>query len=241
MESRKRFLYGGLGGLIAVVVWLVVSDHQAIGQSIQDALTREDRLFYCLGCLGRLVGLFLSGGIAVAIFNPDETEIRKMVQLGMAGPALLAGFVGVQGLPVDKPKAQVEEQQILKQPKQGACFSFCAVAHAQTSPSIPVTEYPELQSSPVQQFFRGLKAAGPPEKRFYVIVGSEKSRQEAIARAEKYARQFPQFSYVVYEPYKSEYYGIAIGSSSSFDQANALKNKAISSGFPDGAYLKAVP
>ena len=241
MESRKRFLYGGLGGLLAVVVWLAVSDHQAIALSIKIAITREDRLFYCLGYLGRLVGLFLSGGIAVAIFNPDETEIRKMVQLGMAGPALLAGFVGVHGLPVDKPKAQVEEQQMLERPKKGACLSFSAVAYAQSSPSIPVKKYPELETSALQQFYRGVRAAGPPAKRFYVIVGSEKSRQDAIKRAEGYAQKFRQFNYVVYEPYKSEYYGVSVGSSSSFHEADELKKKAISAGFPDGAYLKAVP
>jgi hypothetical protein len=234
MAFYKRFLLGGLGALSIIILWSATTDLDLIIKNVKVIRSGGDDAFALwVGFFVRVIGLFVSGGIAVGVFNADEDRLPKLFQLGMAGPAILAGFLGVNGL---------GQQSAEMRPNRAATHvSLIAVAHAESPQPVRVSKYPSLRVSAGQQFLAGLFANKAVEKKFYVIVGSREDKDDAVKLAQEYAKKFPQFSYVVYEPYQSAYYGVSIGDSTSFQDAEELRRKAVKAGFPDGAYLKAVP
>jgi len=233
MTSWKRFLLGGLGALSIVILWGATADFETIVKAIGD-LRRDGAAFdYVLGYFVRGVCLFIAGGIAASVFNADENKPGKLFQLGMAGPAVLAAFIGVTGLAPQS--AQITPHS------QSAYASLIGAAHAQPSEAIRVTKYPSLVVTGPEKFARGFLAKKAVKRRFYVIVGSRDSREDAVKLAETFSKDFPKFRYHVYEPNKGRHYGVSVGSATTFDEADKLRQKAQDAGFPDRPYVTAVP
>ena len=92
MTSKKRFIVGGGGVLIPILLSILVID---IGAMLDD-----DSIFSEANILGisiRYLVLFIIGGI-VAYLHEHETSSFKVFELGVVAPALLTSLISAQGL-----------------------------------------------------------------------------------------------------------------------------------------------
>ncbi len=90
MSSSTRFWIGGGGALLPLLVTLLAVD---LGPLIDNF--PHYTIGTLLGAAIRYVVLFALGG-AVAALNSDEVQPIKLVQLGIAAPALIATYVNAQ-------------------------------------------------------------------------------------------------------------------------------------------------
>lgn len=90
MSDSKRFLLGGLGGLLPVLVAVVTIDLQVIFAIAVESIT-------VLAWVIKYTGLFILGGI-VAALHSDENVPAKLVELGIAAPALVATWGVANGV-----------------------------------------------------------------------------------------------------------------------------------------------
>ncbi len=95
MTSKKRFLLGGGGALMPVLVSLLAID---IGAVLNDGsnLTTGN----IIGIAIRYWILFVLGGI-VAYLHEDENKPFKIFELGIAAPALVTSLITAQGVSVN--------------------------------------------------------------------------------------------------------------------------------------------
>ena len=87
MSGTKRFWIGGMGSLLPLLVTLLALD---IGSVIDhpEKLT----LGIYVGAAIRYITLFVLGGL-IAALNSDESKPIKLIQLGIAAPAVISSFV----------------------------------------------------------------------------------------------------------------------------------------------------
>ncbi len=87
--ARRRFWIGGGGALLPLLVTLIATDLSSIIDHY-DLLTPG----LVVGTGIRYLALFVLGGI-VAMANTDEQKAIKLVQLGIAAPALISSYLNV--------------------------------------------------------------------------------------------------------------------------------------------------
>lgn len=92
MTSRKRFLLGGGGALMPVMVSLLAIDIGAALDSDANLTTGN-----IIGVSIRYLILFIVGGI-VAYLHEDEHKPFKLFELGIAAPALITSLITAQGV-----------------------------------------------------------------------------------------------------------------------------------------------
>ena len=86
MTPKKRFLFGGVGALLPVIVSILTLDINAY-------LLNPDALAVALpGIIIRYTLLFFLGGFITYLHN-DEDKPFKLVELGIAAPALISSLV----------------------------------------------------------------------------------------------------------------------------------------------------
>jgi hypothetical protein len=86
MTPKKRFLFGGIGALLPVIVSILTLDINAY-------LLNPDALAVALpGIIIRYTLLFFLGGFITYLHN-DEDKPFKLVELGIAAPALISSLV----------------------------------------------------------------------------------------------------------------------------------------------------
>lgn len=87
--AQRRFWIGGGGALLPLLVTLIATDLSSIIDHY-DLLTPG----LVVGTGIRYLALFVLGGI-VAMANTDEQKAIKLVQLGIAAPALISSYLNV--------------------------------------------------------------------------------------------------------------------------------------------------
>lgn len=87
--ARRRFWIGGGGALLPLLVTLIATDLSSIIDHY-DQLTPG----LIVGTVIRYMALFVLGGV-VAMANTDERKAIKLVQLGIAAPALISSYLNV--------------------------------------------------------------------------------------------------------------------------------------------------
>lgn len=97
MTPRKRFLLGGGGALMPVLVSILALDISAL---IAEKVYLSAGNLIGLGI--RYCVLFVIGGV-VAWLHEDENKSFKLFELGIAAPALLTSIITAQGVMVDRP------------------------------------------------------------------------------------------------------------------------------------------
>jgi hypothetical protein len=117
MRSSRRFWIGGAGALLPLLVTLLAADLPGIIDHYGDYT-----LGTYVGTVLRYVILFAAGGI-VAALNSDESSPIKLVQLGIAVPALISSYVNAQAPTTSR------------QPVRGAMSIFVAPAKALELPA----------------------------------------------------------------------------------------------------------
>ena len=90
MTHWRRFWIGGGGALLPLLVTLLAVDLAYIIDYYRDYTFGT-----YVGTALRYVLLFAAGG-AVAALNTDEINPIKLVQIGIAAPALIASYVNAQ-------------------------------------------------------------------------------------------------------------------------------------------------
>lgn len=135
LPSRRRIIIGALGALTPILMNLLVADFNAM-----PTLTRFDLLGYAI----RFVVLLLIGGM-VGYFHADEVNTLKLFQLGIAGPALLTGYISAKSASPAATSAQVS--------------LLVPTAYAQTAEQ-QAPEVPSSKETAIDEFWRGLSRAG---------------------------------------------------------------------------------
>ncbi len=92
MTPRKRFLLGGGGALMPVLVSILAVDVATLIDSESGLSTGN-----VIGFIVRYLILFAVGGV-VAWLHEDETKSFKLFELGIAAPALITSLVTAQGV-----------------------------------------------------------------------------------------------------------------------------------------------
>jgi len=92
MTAQRRFLLGGGGALMPVLVSLLAIDLGALLSSESNLTTGN-----IIGLAIRYVVLFIIGGV-VAYLHEDETKSFKLFELGIVAPALITSLITAQGV-----------------------------------------------------------------------------------------------------------------------------------------------
>jgi hypothetical protein len=101
MNPWQRFWIGGGGALLPLLVTLLAVDLASLVDHYKDY-----SIGTYVGTAARYLVLFAVGGI-VAALNSDESQPIKLVQLGIAAPALIASYVNAQPPKPITPQAHV--------------------------------------------------------------------------------------------------------------------------------------
>jgi len=234
--GTHRLLIGGIGGLAPVFALLVAIDFEA---NLVDASPLK-----IAGYAVRAVALFLIGGF-IAWLHRTEAEPFKLFEIGMGGPALLAGLITTNSLVGGPQKPATPSAPPI-------AFSFISSAHAQTSAKRPA-ESAKLPSPPliktftmpeqegVSAFLQGLVGARP-DNVYYVIAGSHLSYESAKSQADRINASRKDFAADVYAPYgDNPYYAVVIGANIKKSEAKSLRLQATQAGLPSDTYLWTFP
>jgi hypothetical protein len=75
-----------------------------------------------------------------------------------------------------------------------------------------------------------------------VIAGSHLKLEDASKQASEIGRKWPKYRGEVYAPYgNNPYYAVVIGANLTYEDAQALRRKAIQDGLPNDTYLWTFP
>ena len=123
--GMHRLLIGGIGGLAPVFALLVAVDFEA---NLVNASTGK-----IAGYAVRALALFMIGGF-VAWLHEKEHEPFKLFELGMGGPALLAGLITSNSIVASAP---------VKPAGPGIASLLVPAAHAQVTVHAPTARFGE--------------------------------------------------------------------------------------------------
>lgn len=219
MSNKERFLLGGAGGIAPVVVGLIVVDLQILLVN----LTIVAVIAYMI----RVTALFLLGGF-MAWIHKKESEPWKLVQLGIAAPAVAVAILNGSNVPVPEVPAE----------KTSSASSFLvSSSYAQDQASAKVFTYP--RESTLQQLKRGLWGATP--RNVYFVVADA---FPTMAEAERHARELQARGVTseVYAPFGSNpNYSVVVGSHLALEEARLLRETVVSNRVANNAYVWTFP
>ncbi len=228
MSGWQRFLIGGVGGLAPALMFLAVTD---LEMYIEGA-TQSKIIGYSI----RVFALFILGGF-IAYLHTDESKPFKLFEVGLAGPALLAGYITssslqnrVDATPNTDP-SQRSEISVL------GFFLASATAQEPTQTN-QLKTFKKSETSRYGDFWEGLTGR-TQNKYWYVIIGSHLNYEKAKNQAYLMQRNYPDFNVSVYAPYgKNPYYAVVIGEALTQSQAKAIRQSAVGKAFPPDTYYK---
>lgn len=243
MNARARFLTGGVGALVPILLNLVVVD---LDTQLQD-VTALSVVSYLL----RNIALFVVGGIVVTFFNASEESPPKLFQLGIVAPALLTALLN--GHNVDVSKLSQDGVHARATPDARAASSsvswhwpdLISSAYAQTEATATATATKDYKSfkppveTPTQQITRGF--FGTTTKNVWFVIAGSYIKPE---NAEREARELRAkgFEADVYQPWGgNKFYAVVIGALLPLQDAAALQAKAIKAGLPPDTFLWTFP
>ena len=244
MKLWHKFLIGGLGALVPVLLNLLVIDLETLQSEYKPLVAASYGL--------RVLGLFIVGGIVVTFFNRDEKVPAKVFQLGIAAPALLTALINGNNVTVPR----VAQAAAAAPPAAASAASTVAwrwpdltdllpSAHAQPSASAKAPaalvpkEFKLPEETPSQQVARGLWGAGQKNV-WFVVAGSYIDK----SNAEQHVLQLRCKGYAadLYLPYGGNpYYAVVIGAQLTQRDAAQLRSRAVAAGLPADTYLWTFP
>lgn len=208
-------------------------------------------------CLGFILQLFVAFiiGFAMGIYFNDEGDFRKLIMIGLTAPGLIIAVMN--GNVMNKSSTELNsiqkmynqaiiENVELKQKLKAigaptAFYGAITLAQAQSTSETSVKNFSLPKKDFENQFWGGF-TGGNPQNIWFVIVGSHLKLEDAEKQAASINHEMQGFHAEVYSPYgQNPYYGVVIGANLILNEAKALKNKAITAGFPQDTYLWALP
>ena len=91
MTPIKRFVIGGIGALMPLLITFLSIDYEMLFESANISTGT------IVGFIIRYIVLFLIGGF-IAYLHTDETKPFKLFEIGIAAPALVTSMITVNGL-----------------------------------------------------------------------------------------------------------------------------------------------
>jgi hypothetical protein len=217
MTGIEKAILGALGGLSAVTVKYLGQDHATVCAHLLEGMDREIKSYIIGYIIITPILIFLGAFIA---FISEEQKRMKLVAIAIAAPALITTWAG--GTKFDSkivlnfPIRSVYAQPLDSQP-----------SNSQT------TTWQQIKDG-VGTFF-GYRT-GP--KRYWVIVGSFKDRNDAQAFANKINSEDRTLgAWIGQKVPPNEYYPVIVGGYNLLDEARALKDKALTTEAVTEAYL----
>ncbi len=141
----KKFLLGGIGGLVPLIMTLVLVDIQVIATYIQSL---ESDMYYLSGYLLRFLALFLLGGFWAYLHSSEKDPI-KLFQLGIVAPAMITGMINAHNL---------DNLRDTNPSPGSAAVSFSFIASAYAEDEEPKPEKPPKPKGPVGKVIKGFLA-----------------------------------------------------------------------------------
>lgn len=223
----ERFIIGGVGGFLPVVMFLVAVDWEKTFASA-GWLTVAG---YCV----RVTGLFLVGGF-VAYLHRDEKNLFKLFEFGIGAPALVAGLITAYQVPPTTTASSASGSV------SSLSISIIDTALAQTNSSdLTLRHFTLPRPTATQEFLKGL-VGQEPANIWFVIVGSFADLENAKRQADSINSSNQEFKAEVYAPYgDNPHYLVVIGSHLTQSEARELRDKAIHTGLPPDSYFKTFP
>ena len=167
-EASRRFWLGGAGALLPLLVTLLAADLPGIIDHYRDYTVGT-----YVGTALRYVILFVAGG-GVAALNSDEKSAIKLVQLGIAAPALISSYVNAQTPAAPRQPARTATS-IFVSPAN----AFVLSSHLQVTPGIQNADF-------LSDVFRGavnpLQSVPPSHVAIAPSLKEEAESKAALAR-----------------------------------------------------------
>ena len=235
MDTRTRFILGGVGGLAPIILFLINLDW--------DRYVAEASTWTTAGYVVRTILLFALGGF-VAYLHEKEQKPITLFLVGVSAPALIAGYISTAN-PVFSQYSYAQPQKAREQKKPDSASNFfIRSALAEPLPSTnsaAIKHFTLPPQSAASQFVEGLLGVAPRNV-WFVIVGSHLDQVAAEKQAEKINRDHSDYHADVYAPYQGNpYYAVVIGANLTQQEARNLRDRAIRDGFPDDSYYKTFP
>jgi hypothetical protein len=242
MSAKKRMIIGALGGITPYILSILVIDFQTT--------LHDFDLFDGIGLLSRCLVLVFLGSL-VAYFHKSETDDFKLFQLGIAAPALLATWIN--GYSSSQPVMQPVTRVVIEQEtgsntfKPGLLQLMETIAYAQesqtgqgspTAQSIKNDSYlRDLEISTSDRLLRGLIGKKISNTNtHYVIVGSYRNEEDANREIELLKEK--NYRAVLLPSFKdSQFFGVAIGTNLTFEEAKELQNLAKQDGLSKDTFI----
>lgn len=251
LSVGARVSIGVLGGVCALLLKFYAHDRGIVGEWAfnlwQGTLSELHQIYFIEYILVAVVVIFFGGVIG---YVSDERNKLKLLALGASAPALLTTLAG--GIEVKKEEPGQADRASIEIQSEGQAVWFMgqirlvSIAHAAESGDS--TRPPRIGDG-IRVFF-GLQPVDirsiDAERRYWVIVASERNRDDAEAVAASINASVPEFdAFVGARRPGNEFYPVIIGGKDAFvpyDEAMALRSRAVETGVADeDSYLSDFP
>jgi hypothetical protein len=211
---QRRYLLGGCGALMPLLLSLLTVDAAALSQNVT--------LPAVIGYSVKIAALFVAGGLFVALHH-DEVNPLKLFQLGIAAPALMvAGLNGYHAAP-DRPHASAAHRAAA--PASGGLLSLPVAFAAEQQE--PPKKFGLPEETARQGFVRGLLGKSN-ERVHFVIAGRYQDLETARREARRISGARPDVKADVYDDgtIPGRRYAVVIGAHLTEKEAYALRARA---------------
>ena len=217
MKSAEKAFIGVLGGLAAVCVKFLGQDYYSVVTQVAN-LTSQQILSYKIGYAILTPMLMFLGGLLSWV--SDETNKLKLLAISVAAPALITTWSG---------GAKPKDMAFHVNPVGIAYAGETEKASTEKNGTVAKTV-----SDGVKIFF----GYGKEVQRYYVIVGSYKTREDALRFVERINRIDKELrAYVGPRVEPNDYYPVVVGDYEPLVKANKLKDRALKLPMIKSAYL----
>lgn len=134
MSPKEKFLLGGLGALVPILLSIAVADSAKIAEYL------GSEWLSAAGYVVRTLALFLVGAIWVYVDSSVNSR-RKAIEIGIVAPALITATINASNVNLERGGTQTALN-----------FGIVSSAHAQALPEGPGP----LPPSPLRDFVDGL-------------------------------------------------------------------------------------
>lgn len=252
MSNIERIIIGLLGGLSAVLVKFLGQDFSTIQNNWMN-LAPEQLVYYEVGYI-ILTPILMFLGAVIAWAATDETKRLKLIAIAVAAPAMITTWSGGTKYHSDSEigaaiyNAQPLESRSIKGPAPSIGF-LNVIDYLQVTSAHAIESGNQRQSvamkveqpTTLETIKRGVGVFfgyGRDPKRYWVIVGSYKDRNDALTFAKKINQEAPELNaWVGAKIPPNEYYPVIVGSYIFFSDAEKLRKRALETNTISESYL----
>lgn len=240
LSGRQRFLWCALGGLVPSLLHL----------SHQTTLIETIRQVGWTGVVDQVFVAIVAIVIAclIALVFRDETDIKKLIVLGVSAPALLSSWLSTNNANINATQLENFKQAASSWAAPGSstpqpqsqlsvpAFSFVPAVEAAANDIKP---FPKYVPGAIEQLSASLMGSQSTQRNYFVIVAASADPQAALRQKQSLAGRFPGKDVEVYrspDGYSPVVYCVVVSPNLTFADANTLLKQVGPMGFP-GSYV----